>query len=418
MLEAVHARIKFREYVSRSEGLEDKMEQVRLSESPRNNLEERQAKSPVSAAASANPVTAGSGDERSSLLATLKGIRWQLAVLCGVAIMFALYFAQSIFIPLMMSLVISLLLRPAVRWLYRRHVPESIGAALCLASVVFFMAAGVFPLLGPAREWLDHFPEHMEQASKKLRVVQDHLGQLGKVRSQIAELAAGGEKEEQPVTVRVKEPDLTSSAVVLSTTGNMVGMWLVVVVLSYFLLTSGDALINNVLTILPTFREKRLTVELIKEIERGISSYLVTITLINLGLGCIVGVVLWLLGVPNPAVWGLMTTVFNYVPFVGPAIAGLVIGIVALLSFDSLSYALMVPVVFYAIAAIEGNVVTPMLLGRNMSLNPILVLTFLVCWGWMWGIAGAALAVPILAMLKIGCDQFESTRPVGTLLGG
>jgi predicted PurR-regulated permease PerM len=251
-----------------------------------------------------------------------------------------------------------------------------------------------------------------------LHFVQEHLGQLGKVRTQIAELAAGGEAEEQPVTVRVKEPELTSSAVVLSTTGNMVGMWLVVVVLSYFLLTAGDSLINNVLTILPTFREKRLTVELIKEIERGISSYLVTITLINLGLGCLVGVVLWMLGVPNPAVWGLMTTVFNYVPFVGQAIAGLVIGIVALLSFDSVGYALLVPVIFYAIAAVEGNVVTPMLLGRNMSLNPILVLTFLVCWGWMWGIAGAALAVPILAMLKIGCDHFESTRPVGTLLGG
>lgn len=357
-------------------------------------------------------------EDLASLACTARGIRWQLGILCGLGILFALYFAQAVFIPLMLSLVISMLLRPTVRWLSRRHVPESLGAAVCLASVIVVMAAGILPLLEPARKWLDHFPEHMERASEKLEIVKDRLVQLGKVRSQIAELAIASDKSEQPVAVRVKEPDLTGSAVVLSATGNMVGMWLVVIVLSFFLLTSGDVLINNVLMILPTIREKRRTVELIKEIERGISSYLLTITMINFGLGCVTGIVLWLLGVPNPAVWGLMATVFNYIPFVGPGMAGLAIGIVALLSFDSFGYALLAPLLFYVIAAVEGNVVTPLLLGRNMSLNPVLVLAFLVCWGWMWGIAGAALAVPILAMLKIGCDHFESTRPVGTLLGG
>lgn len=356
-------------------------------------------------------------DPQVSLHATLKGIRWMLAVLCGLAVMFTLYFGQAIFIPLSLSILLSLLLRPAVRWLYRRRVPEPVGAVFCLGCVVIALAAGVLPLIAPTRDWLDHFPQHIEQASEKLHGVRDQFGQLMKVRSQIAELTAG-EPKTQPVAVTVKEPELTSSAVVLSATGNMVGMWLVVVVLTYFLLTAGDPLINNLLTILPTFREKRRTVELIKEIERGISSYLVTITMINLGLGLVVGFALWLMGVPNPAVWGLMTTVFNYVPFVGQGIAGLIIGMVALLSFDSIGYALLVPIVFYAIAAVEGNLITPSLLGRQMSLNPILVLLFLLWWGWMWGIAGAALAVPILATLKIGCDHFECTRPAGTLLGG
>jgi predicted PurR-regulated permease PerM len=140
--------------------------------------------------------------------------------------------------------------------------------------------------------------------------------------------------------------------------------------------------------------------------------------MINIGLGVVVSVVLWLMGVPNPGIWGLMTTIFNYIPFVGQAVAGAVIGFVALLTFDSIGYAALVPAVFYSIAAIEGNIITPALLGRSMRLNPILVLVSLLCWGWLWGISGAALAVPILAMLKIGCDRFECTRAVGTLLGG
>lgn len=367
----------------------------------------------------AQPSAESAGEPENPLLTIARSVRWQLTLLCVVAVMFTLYFAQAVFIPITLSVVLTLLLRPLVRWMSRRlHIPESVGGAICLASLLIVMAAGILPLISPAREWLDHLPQHMERASEKLHVIRDQVVQLGKMRTQIAEMAAGGETEEHPTPVTIKEPDLASSAVVLSTTGNMVGTWLVIIVLTYFLLTSGDALLNNILTILPTFSEKRRTVELVKEIERGVSSYLITITIINVGLGIVVALALWLMGVPNPAVWGLMTTVFNYVPFVGQGIAGLIIGFIALLTFDSFGYALLVPAVFYSIAAVEGNLITPAMLGRNMRLNPILVLVFLVWWGWMWGIAGAALAVPILAMLKIGSDRFESTKALATLLGG
>ncbi len=140
--------------------------------------------------------------------------------------------------------------------------------------------------------------------------------------------------------------------------------------------------------------------------------------MINVGLGIVVAAALWLMGVPNAGVWGLMTTVFNYVPFVGQGVAGLIVGLVALLSFDSVGYALLVPAVFYTIAAVEGNLITPAMLGKHMSLNPLIVLVALLFWGWIWGIAGAALAIPILAITKISCDRFECTRSIGTLLGG
>lgn len=355
--------------------------------------------------------------EQNPLSSQIASVRLWLMMLCGMALIWVLSFAQTILIPFMMSLVLYLLLRPAVRWLWRRHIPESVGAAMCLMVVAATLVVGILPLVGPARQWLEDLPAHLQNADKKLKVVREQIGQFAEIRTRLTDLTKGNEKG-WPFTVAVQQPELTDSTMMLSTTGNTLGMLLVVIVLTYFLLIAGDPLISNVLSILPTFREKRQTVELILDVQRGISSYLVTITVINIGLGLVVTGALWCLGVPNPGVWGLMTAVFNYVPFVGQGVVGLLIGLASLLSFDSIGYAMLVPAIFYMIAAIEGNLITPAMLGRNMSMNPIIVLVSLLFWGWLWGIAGAALAVPILAMTKIGCDRFECTRSIGTLLGG
>jgi predicted PurR-regulated permease PerM len=346
-----------------------------------------------------------------SLQTTLKGIYRMLGLLSVIAVLAMLYFGRDVFIPIALALTLGLLMRPPVRWLCRRRVPEFVGAFLCLAAAVIIIAAGIVPLINPAQEWVNDLPKNLSLARDKLHVVREHAAQWGRFRSQIAELATTGDEEPLPVPVTVREPEMTSNAEVLSMTGGVIGMWLVIVVLTYFLLISGDSLLNSVLSMLPTFREKRRTVELIKEVERSVSSYLATVTVINIGLGIVVGLTLWVMGVPNPAVWGLMTTVFNYVPFIGQGVAGLVIGLVSLLHFDSFGYALLAPVAFYCIAAVEGNLITPSLIGRHMSLNPALVLISLIGWGWMWGISGAALAIPILAVLKIGCAHFGMTGP-------
>lgn len=351
------------------------------------------------------------------LLAALKSLRWPLGTLATVAVLAVLYFARDVCIPVALAIVLSLLLRPAVRWMHRRRIPEPVGALACLICLVIAVAAGVVPLLGPAQQWINDLPQHTEHLGKKFTSLKHRFNMVFKIRSQIAEFAKDDEAK-SPVPVTVQEPELATNAGLITSTGHTLGTWVVVIVMSFFLLTAGDPLINNVLMILPTFREKRKTVEMIKEIERGISNYLVTITIINIGLGFAITLALWLMGVPNAPVWGLMTTIFNYVPFLGQGVAGIIITLVAVLSFDSVGYALLVPVVFYSIAAIEGNVITPALLGHRMSLNPILVLLFLLGWGWMWGVAGAFLAVPILASIKLGCDRFECTRPVGTVLGG
>lgn len=339
-----------------------------------------------------------------------------LAFLSFLAVLYTLYFARAILLPVALAVVLSLLLRPVVRWMSRRRIPESVGAVICLLSLVVLVSVGIFRLIGPAEEWVSAFPTHLETAGTKLRTLASHFTQISEARAKIEELATGNEVH--PLEVQVQQPTLTSNVVLLSTTGSMLASVGLVIVLTYFLLTAGDTLINNVITTLPTFHEKRQIVELIQNVQKGVSSYLFAVTMINVGLGITVGAAMWMIGLPNPALWGLMIALLNFVPYVGALVTGAMIGLVALLRFDSLAYASMAPLVFFAITTIEGQFITPALLGRHMSLNPIMVFLFLTFWGWMWGIGGAVLAVPILAVTRIACDQFERTRPLGTMLSG
>lgn len=339
-----------------------------------------------------------------------------LIFLMLLAILYTLYFARAILLPVALAVVLSLLLRPVVRWLGRRRIPESVGATLCLVSLIVVVAFGVFQLIGPAQKWITTLPEQMQTIGGKLKGITTHFSRFTEAKAKIEEIAAG--EDSHPLEVQVQQPTLTSNAVLLSTTGSMLASIVLVIVLTYFLLTAGDSLINNIITTMPTFREKRLVVELIQNVQRGVSSYLFAMSMINMGLGVAVALAMWALGLPNPALWGLMITFLNFVPYVGAACTGVTIGLVALLTFESVAYAALAPLVFFTITTIEGQIITPALLGRHMSLNPIMVFLFLTFWGWMWGIGGAVIAVPILAMTRIACDQFERTRPLGTMLSG
>lgn len=208
------------------------------------------------------------------------------------------------------------------------------------------------------------------------------------------------------------------ASVVMTSTGAALATIAVTLVLLYFLLASGDTYLNKIVEMVPTFRGKRDAVEVARAIEWGVSSYLFTITIINACLGVVEGFAMWLLGVPNPALWGFMAAILNYIPFLGPLIGTVVVGLVALAEFDTIGAASVVPLVYLGITTIEGNFITPAIFGRSMSLNPVMVIVSLTFWGWIWGIGGALLAVPFLAAAKIACDRLERLAPVGRFLGG
>src|SRR5262249_36592747 len=190
-----------------------------------------------------------------------------------------------------------------------------------------------------------------------------------------------------------------------------------VVILLYFLLASGDLFLQKLIKLLPQLRDKKTAVSIARETEGAISTYLVTLTLVNLGVALAVGGALALVGLPRPFLWGALAGLAEFMPYVGATIMFVLLSFAGLATLDHLGHALLVPGVYLAIILLQANLISPLLHGRRLALNPVAIfLGLLLCW-WMWGVVGAFIAVPLLAAVRIFCDHIESLTPVGEFLG-
>ncbi len=186
--------------------------------------------------------------------------------------------------------------------------------------------------------------------------------------------------------------------------------------LLYLLLASGDMFIHKLVHVMPTWRDKKRAVEINREIQHNISHYLFSVSLINLGLGLIATVGFYFMGVPNAAMWGMVVAILNYVPYFGPIVGVTFLATVGLLFFDSLWQGLLPPCWYLLLHLLEANLVTPILLGRRFTLNPVMIFISLIFWTWLWGVPGALLSVPILVSIKVVCDRVPTLSPVSELL--
>jgi predicted PurR-regulated permease PerM len=184
----------------------------------------------------------------------------------------------------------------------------------------------------------------------------------------------------------------------------------------YLLLASGDLFLQKLVRVMPTLRDKKRAVEISHEIQQNISNYLFSVTLINMGLGLAVSVGLYFVGVPNAAMWGVLVALLNFVPYFGPAAGVAMLAMVGLLTFDSLGRGLLVPAGYLGLHLLETNLITPVLLGRRFTLNPVVIFVSLIFWTWLWGVPGALLSVPILVSIKVVCDRIPAMSHVSELL--
>jgi predicted PurR-regulated permease PerM len=237
--------------------------------------------------------------------------------------------------------------------------------------------------------------------------------QVTEVAEQVERAAAGGEVPAPQV--EIKGPSLTRQF--FGGTATFLSAATVVVFLTYFLLAVGDLFLQKLVGVLPQFSDKRVAVTIARETEAQISLYLFTTTLINLGVGVATGLAMYLLGLPNAVLWGVVAAVLNFVPYVGAVANIILLALAAFVAFDDTGHALLVPGTFLALNLIESNLVTPMIYGNRMKLNTVALFIGLVFWWYIWGIAGAILAVPIMATVKIACDHIESLAPIGEFLG-
>jgi predicted PurR-regulated permease PerM len=343
------------------------------------------------------------------------GIRsFALTSLFILAAFYTLYLARSFFLPIILALLLSFLLSPVVRWLKKLHVPEGLGAALVVFGLLGTLGLGVYELATPAYEWVRQAPQSLRKVESKLRDLKKPVQTMSKATAQVEKITKVGGGQEAPKVAVTTE---TLGERVFSRTTDFIANFVVMFILLYFLLAAGDMFLRKLIKVLPRLADKKRAVEIAREIETEISAYLATITLINAILGFAVWGILSLIGSPNPLLWGVLAAVTNYIPYLGAIVMIAVLAMVGFLTFDDLGHALMAPGAFIGLNILESYLLTPMILGRRLTLNPVVIFLGLTFWGWLWGITGAVLAVPIMVVFKIFCDHSEPLAPIGEFLG-
>jgi predicted PurR-regulated permease PerM len=335
-----------------------------------------------------------------------------MSVVIGTLLVIAtLRLGRSLVMPVVL---LTLMLTTPVRWLQLKRVPGRIAAAIVVfGAVAIFLGAGA-ALVSPTMDWLASAPQTMAKLETKVRKMAKPLLALQKSADRM-QRATGPVAADAPRQVQLVTPGIFAKVSVEAITA--VPVALTVVFLTYFLLASGPLFRRKLAGLLPGKSELTRREHLLAAIETATSHFLITVVVINTGVGILTALVLWLVGVPSPLLWGMVAAVLNFVPYLGPIVTATIIGLAALASIDDPARALLAPAAFYVIHMVETNFITPSLLGRHLPVNTVAIFLGLLFFGWMWGIPGAVLAVPLTVCVKLVCDHVPSLAHVGELLG-
>ncbi|KRD77188.1 transporter [Lysobacter sp. Root983] len=338
-----------------------------------------------------------------------------VVVLAALAVGATLWAAQALILPVLLAAFFALIGNPIIRGLRKLWLPRFAAALLVLIGGL--AAAGLLAnqLIEPAGEWVRQVPREMKQLAPKLREMTKPMQEANRAAQNIAR-AAGGESTAKPV--QVVKTELNDPYKSLTSTPKYVASVLAVVLLTFFFMVYGESLQRNAIGLLPGLRERKITVDILQSIEREISRYVLTISVINTALGLALAGTLFWLGVPLPEalLWGTMAAILNFAPYVGPLIGMVTMLLMGFVAFDEAWRALLPAGLYLLLHTIEGQIVTPIVLGRRMRLSPLILILALMFFGWLWGIVGLLLAVPMLVCVKLVLARIEGLEKWSKLL--
>ena len=339
-----------------------------------------------------------------------------LLVLAVLAVGYTLWAAQALILPVLLAMFFALIGNPIIRLLQRLRIPRFVSALLVLVLGIYSAVMLGRELVAPAGEWIREAPREMRELAPKLRNLAKPMQEANKAAENIAR-AAGGETGSKPVQVVKTEVD--DPYKVLTSTPLMIASVLAVVLLTFFFMVYGQDLQRNALALLPGRQQKRLTVEILQAIEHEVSRYVLTISMINMVVGLVFAASLYFfLQVPlNEALlWGTMAALLNFAPYVGPLIGIIVMLLMGFVTYNELWQSLLPAAIYLGLHTLEGQIVTPILLGRRMALSPLVLILALMLFGWLWGIVGLLLAVPLLVCVKIVLSRIDGLEGWAKLL--
>jgi predicted PurR-regulated permease PerM len=334
--------------------------------------------------------------------------------LTGLFILASVWFlhqAQDFAVPLTLAVLLHFLLMPVVRWFKRRRIAEPVAAVLILLALTGVVALTMYQLGEPAARWL-------EKAPRAMRIIEEKLLPAKESMSQITEASDAMERvgrTDSPSNIRKVQVVPDQRAAIMNVMGKALAGIGTTLLLLFFLLASGDLFAQKLLKVLSRREDRGCAVDILEGMERQLSGFLLQTILIQTAFGFALWLSLWALGMPNPGLWASLAALLQIIPYIGGFAVLLLIAVVAAVTFDQ-AWAIAGPVLAYLALTTLKGFLAPVVLGRQLVLNPVAVLVSLVFFGWMWGLAGTLLAVPLLACFKIVCDHIEGLRPAGEFL--
>ncbi len=323
----------------------------------------------------------------------------------------ALFAAAAFFMPVMLAVLLALTLSPLVRLLHRRGLREGLAAGLVVLMLTLGNGGTISVLGTPFLNLVDNAPATTREVRETFERLREPISTLTEMAEQFDGTTSEGTRVQQVV---IAQPGILSvlagSALSVGTTS------VIVIVLTLFLLASSTHFVAQVVKFFPTLTDKKRALQTVRYIELQILPHLLTIAFINAGLGTAVGIAMWMLGMPTPLLWGLLAAILNFLPYIGSIAGVLLVGIVSLATFPTVGVAVLPPLAYLVCTAIEEQFVTPTVLGRRLRINPVSVFLAVAFWTFLWLIPGALMAVPILILLKVLCDNVADLRGIGRFL--
>jgi predicted PurR-regulated permease PerM len=336
-------------------------------------------------------------------------------VLCVIAVAATLYAGSAYLLPVATAFVFAVILAPICAVLERIRLPGALAALLAIMIAGALIYAGFALVARPAARWIDKAPETLAQAQKQITKLRQPLKTVEDLSHQVGNLSIVPSAPKAR-TVVVQGPELTQS--LLASAQTIIVQALFILILTYFFLLTRRELREKMIVYQRKRGDRVRTARVFRDVERGVGGYFVIFTLINIVGGVALGLACWALALPEPLMWGGLSALLNFIPFLGPALTVGLLALAGLSTFDNLLQASYPALAYIAISFVQTNIVTPAVMSRRMTLNPLGVMLAVSFWTWIWGPVGSLIALPLLIMLKVVSDHTPALKPLGMLLGG
>ena len=344
-------------------------------------------------------------------------IAWSVGILALIAALTAISVARLFLMPVVLAFLLALVFSPLCRFWRRRGMPEWLSAAIIVFGLIVGILTITASLAYPVTQWMDDAPSIMREVERKMKGLTgmaQAVAEAGERVQDATETATNGGGGDEPVEVVVQESGPLTTVAFQAPL--IAAQTVFVLILLYFILASGTHFYDRLVKVMPTFADKKRALAIAYDIEKEVSRYLFAITAINAGLGVAVAVAFTLLGMPSPIAFGLMVFALNFMPFIGAMIGTVISFAVALVVMDTAGSAFFVAFVFFSLTSIEGQIITPMLVGRHLQLNTVVILLSVAFWAWLWSIMGMLMAVPLLVTLRVLCRHVPQLEGLGHFL--